>query len=1363
MTTNNPFELERSPAAASPIEQLIVMHCLKDDSVLGREGFSVRAASPGASDSSTLDWALKLDSYELPLDMKTGSLLVNQAPRRLARVPGPPGRVGLVHTAYLPKDSVGRPHSFISQILLLPEVGTATCTAAWGSSDWQTSEYTRDESKVLPTLDRVPQGSVINESALSAFLAGGPAPADQSLARTIYPSRVESNPEARRKWVRSALHGFLRAIEPNTPRPRVCLFAEPGAVALLVYAIGRLLPPQIAGAIPFSTYEPSHTCLRDNKFARVIGSYARNGFERADFETFRRRGYVVDTFHDTYDPDLLVTPDWPLEGLLKLAADGDWKGVDAIRELWSRDGRIAQGASPGILAEAIRARPLVVALGNGTLAAEGLLELRRNRFGEGILRDEQYRRPAWEAVRKVWSQPAIRTEFRELLGDHLDELMQEVRGRAESGPAGAWREGWQALKDVIPTERRVDEFSKLLVAMERTGASLPAAEREVLLGEWCQAAPAKATLPPRLHWLLNARSADEYQKLVGSSKPNARAAGLATCLALSSPAEWPMAPAFLSELHEDFFHAFIAELPGSEHCTRVHDRLRADKGICTVLVDRLIRLRSKAPEPGVENLLSALGCDQPAWHDYWLKNEGANLVAALERLSDDSPLARRLWANLIARVTLENFASGDESGIGPLVAIRDRFARPLAVEQQERLDGWNAITLAFVNPPPTQPPGAARALASACRAVGAAREELAEQWFRARVITAQKISEAKEKSEKLGRSLLGFYETEESAFAQALKLADEVRNEQVRALCKETLFTTIVSNENSDKFARKFEGKLVETSIRPAPEVDLRQKAPRKAASRKGVGFGRFRLSEQATRYVLAFAGGAASTVLLMIVLSSLLANALSSVSARWQSGGSAQVADAATEEKKELESELRRTLAEVREELRTSKAENANLAIQLSQATKRIENAPSAPGASAGKQVKSGETSTTKQSEDANGAKKPNSTTPSNSEFAKSGSSAAPSAGVTSSDPKTAESPPQASEPGATAEALKTAKADAATTPGLNRLNTAEVRANLNKLILDAPLSEEGIPNARILAEQFGGDPAGTQLTPTEQLVRKILLGLAKHDVPPDINPGKVTGATSIKDLAMKTDFAFVVSGEKDRGALAVLTFRPASKQNSLTVYFLSLAEQRLWTKFASSPGNYVIGSSPKGEYFLLGRMNRGFFGGDACSLIKSAQFYKDNSDKKSTKTLSLFGTSLSIPDDLSMAPAFSDDGKVYAFATSEFGSSGQLPRVTVRATRASADNRKSQELDFSTVLEDLKPDWTLAGVSFSPDAQSLVMSFAGKSFLLVFPLSGSVPQGDPGRNRPTLSKLTGPPSGWAYHSGWTACGDFVPRHDLH
>ena len=237
------------PSPARPIEQLLVMHCLKEDSVLGREGFSVRAASPGAGDRATLDWAMRLDAYELPLDMKSGTLLTNQAPRRLSLIPGPTGQWALIHTAYLPEDTVGRSHSFISQVLLLPEVSTLAAVTAWGASDWWTDEYPRGDSKSLPTLDQFPRGNLLDDAILADFLSGAPAPADQSLARSVFPGRVESNPQARRRWVRAALHGFLLTAEPGSPRTRVCILAEPGAVALLVYAIARLLPPQLAECV----------------------------------------------------------------------------------------------------------------------------------------------------------------------------------------------------------------------------------------------------------------------------------------------------------------------------------------------------------------------------------------------------------------------------------------------------------------------------------------------------------------------------------------------------------------------------------------------------------------------------------------------------------------------------------------------------------------------------------------------------------------------------------------------------------------------------------------------------------------------------------------------------------------------------------------------------------------------------------------------------------------------------------------------------------------------------------------------------------------------------------------------------------
>ena len=134
----------------------------------------------------------------------------------------------------------------------------------------------------------------------------------------------------------------------------------------------------------------------------------------------------------------------------------------------------------------LRVRPLAAALKSGTLSAEGLLELRRNHYGEGLLRDHEFRRPAWEAVRKVWLQPAIQHEFAEMLREHVDELLDEVEAGSSSAPGRLGARPGKRLKPAFPAERRVDELARLLSAMEPTGAALPATERANLLVDWCQ-------------------------------------------------------------------------------------------------------------------------------------------------------------------------------------------------------------------------------------------------------------------------------------------------------------------------------------------------------------------------------------------------------------------------------------------------------------------------------------------------------------------------------------------------------------------------------------------------------------------------------------------------------------------------------------------------------------------------------------------------------------------------------------------------------------------------------------------------------------------------------------------------------------
>ena len=226
--------------------------------------------------------------------------------------------------------------------------------------------------------------------------------------------------------------------------------------------------------------------------------------------------------------------------------------------------------------------------------------------------------------------------------------------------------------------------------------------------------------------------------------------------------------------------------------------------------------------------------------------------------------------------------------------------------------------------------------------------------------------------------------------------------------------------------------------------------------------------------------------------------------------------------------------------------------------------------------------------------------------------------------------------------------------------MGAADIRAKLDKLILDDPLSEERIPQAKDLVKLLGDRYTGIGLA------RQILLGLSVRDVPTDIHAQNDKAVAQHQGVATKTNFAFVATGEKDHGALLTLTYRPTKNVNSLTAYSFNPAEPRFWVNQASSPSSedYIISSSLTGNYFLLGRVGQAGFGSDGFFLVKSAGFYDGTFEKQHPKGLTLAGKKLSLPSDVTMAPAFSDDGRWYAFAKSEPDRNGALPNVKVVST---------------------------------------------------------------------------------------------------
>ena len=61
----------------------------------------------------------------------------------------------------------------------------------------------------------------------------------------------------------------------------------------------------------------------------MVGGW--RGTALAVLTLLRRRPFVIDTIQDDCGPELMVESSWPLEGLVKLAAAGDWSKIDELR------------------------------------------------------------------------------------------------------------------------------------------------------------------------------------------------------------------------------------------------------------------------------------------------------------------------------------------------------------------------------------------------------------------------------------------------------------------------------------------------------------------------------------------------------------------------------------------------------------------------------------------------------------------------------------------------------------------------------------------------------------------------------------------------------------------------------------------------------------------------------------------------------------------------------------------------------------------------------------------------------------------------------------------------------------------------
>ncbi|HEV3166675.1 MAG TPA: hypothetical protein VGZ22_21800, partial [Isosphaeraceae bacterium] len=631
--------------------QLYVTHCLKTDSVEGQAGLSIRATS--IHDPAFYKYALDFPSYKIPLDMVAALPTPLQAPRRLALVPTLGGKLALVQSSYVQKDTLGRGGNFFSHFLIYDRISPREALRSWGSPQWQV-EYPEGTTQDLPAFPGVPAHGILNDEALATFLTSAEVHADQDLATALYPTRLAGDPECRMRWLRAAIQGYLLARQAGgSGRCRLYILAEPGVVALLLYGIARLLPERLVEDLTFTTYEPSHTSLREFRDARVIGTYTSNLLRGLEADYLNRLGFGIDTFRDKLSPELLQSSLRGCETLLNLAAERDWDAIDELHELWAHDPR----ASADSLGEASQIQAAFRILSRGEPAIDDLLALQKSPLGQRLLQRPDYQARAWPLVRAALLRPDVAQAFSSLIREpaRLRELKAEWCRLLAAGQVEDWKALWDATRRLFVREELLAHLNALLreLKTDDPAHAPPLASRLALLREWQALEPSLPEVRAEHAWLLAASGPGELKELARSGIPG-RWVGQACCLCLQgapSPAVIESIRKADDSLLRGFCEAVSARPDANEILARL---LPADDPAAPATFDRLFREGLTLPPASLDALLTRIGADQTTWEGYWRPaggRTGDHFVAVLSALDPGSAFATRLWNHFCQRLS----------------------------------------------------------------------------------------------------------------------------------------------------------------------------------------------------------------------------------------------------------------------------------------------------------------------------------------------------------------------------------------------------------------------------------------------------------------------------------------------------------------------------------------------------------------------------------------------------------------------------------------------------------------------------------------------------------------------------------------
>ncbi|HEV3440361.1 MAG TPA: hypothetical protein VG122_23610, partial [Gemmata sp.] len=638
-------------------DQFYVTHCLTADSVMNAPGYSVRAAS-AVGNADDLRLALEYPPYELPIELWREKPSKAMTPRRLARTPHRHDGVWVVHSVYLEKDTMNRDRSYFSHLIQLPaSTDPAVVLRSWDAPGW-IKEYPTKADKNLPR-SRLPIGTAISDETLAAFLSR-PQTGPTDLAVVVCPDRLRQDIPGRRELVLRLLQGVILANQEDEERDRLFVHAEPGLVAMLLYAAARILPPAWVADLTFSTFEPAHRGLRDYQLAAVVGTYSGSAGKGLEPDLVSSRGYGLDTlrpersskeFSGSFPPGL--------NELIDLVAEGEWDLLADVHRLIGNE-RDALGR----VTKMVPLARAVARMNSGEPTIDDLLALHADVRGAASL--AQRAEKIWPHVRAAaMTDPRIRATFKDWLAEpaRLDEFRRDAAKALIRGDLAGWDTRWVVVQEVADAEEAKVQLEKAIKNLDEQLPSLPTTTRSRL-----RAACAAVKVWPD-HHLLAPNSQDELTALLSPQSP-AEWQGYA-CFVVMGPDEnnWllPATAPFRSSLRDRVRRHLLSAPPAVlagylKHARRyissdpvfLYSLLQPHSKASIAFLDRLIDAGAAIVEAtDWLKLLADLNVyNAPEWQGFLFQNDHlAKLLAGFRA----DPAATQIWNNYLDLLSVELF------------------------------------------------------------------------------------------------------------------------------------------------------------------------------------------------------------------------------------------------------------------------------------------------------------------------------------------------------------------------------------------------------------------------------------------------------------------------------------------------------------------------------------------------------------------------------------------------------------------------------------------------------------------------------------------------------------------------------------